>query len=537
MDRAAAISRLSDSGESWDFIVIGGGATGLGIAVDAATRGYRVALLEQGDFSESTSSKSTKLVHGGVRYLRGGEVGLVRESLRERGRLLRNAPGLVRPLSFVVPAYRLFDRFFYGSGLTLYDLLAGDLGIRSTEHLSTGDTLDRIPNLRESGLRGGTLYWDAQFDDARLAVAMARTASEHGAALANHIRVESLVRGQGRISGVIAVDRLSGEEVRLSGRVVINATGVFTDSVREMDEPDSGRIIAPSQGIHLVLDRRFLGGEVAMMLPSTDDGRVLFAIPWMNRTLLGTTDTAGVDVELNPRPLRDEIDYLLEHAGRYLAEAPTRSDIRATFAGLRPLVREGGGDKGLSTSKISRDHYLAVSESGLVTMAGGKWTTYRQMAEDAVDRAIEVGGLEGRPCRTQDLPLSGGTLSEGTLSGENLPGGESAGPAEENLEAGDRLHPALPYRWTDVEKAVREEMAMTVPDVLARRLRALFIDSEAARQVAPGTAARMRAWLGRDEAWEREQLALFEDELPGFSAKDQSAPMSQSPSSDLSEGS
>lgn len=512
MNRTELLDRLSDPSESWDIIVIGGGATGLGIAVDAASRGYRTALLEQADFAESTSSKSTKLVHGGVRYLRGGEVGLVRESLRERGRLLRNAPGLVKPLSFVVPAYRWYERFFYGSGLTLYDLLAGRLGIRSTGHLSKWETISEIPNLRGDGLFGGTLYWDGQFDDSRLAVAMARTAVEHGAAVVNHTRVEELVKENGKVTGVAARDGIDGREFRLKSRVVINATGVFTDSVREMDlGKGADPIIAPSQGIHIVLDKKFLGGKTGIMIPNTDDGRVLFAIPWHNRTLLGTTDTGGVAVELNPRPLAEEVDYLIDHAGRYFSEKPTLADVRATFAGLRPLVKPGG--KAGDTSRISRSHHLAVSDSGMITMAGGKWTTYRQMAEDAVDRAIEVGGLEAQPCCTADLTLLGA----------------EANPVDSK---GELLDSDLPYTKEDVDRAVSEEMAMTLPDLLCRRTRAMFLDVEAARRIAPAVVKRMAERGGNSAAWEKEQLENLEKVLPTYSP-----PVSHSPSLVASEGS
>nr|MBP6785838.1 glycerol-3-phosphate dehydrogenase/oxidase [Verrucomicrobiales bacterium] len=309
MNRNAQLIRFADASEQWDIIVIGGGATGLGIAADAATRGYRTALLEQADFAEGTSSKSTKLIHGGVRYLRSGEIGLVRESLRERGRLLRNAPNVVIPLPFVVPAYRWYERAFYGVGMTIYDLLAGKLGMGPTGHLSAKSVAVQIPNLLQNGLYGGTLYWDGQFDDARLAIAMARTAVANGAAVANHVQVEELVRESGRIAGVVARDQLDGRDYRLRGRVVINATGVFTDSVRRMDDPGAEAVIRPSQGIHLVLDRRFLGGETAVMIPSTEDGRVLFVIPWQNRVILGTTDTEPVPIELHPKPLAEEIDY------------------------------------------------------------------------------------------------------------------------------------------------------------------------------------------------------------------------------------
>lgn len=322
MHRSDQLARLADRSEKWDLIIIGGGATGLAIALDAATRGYRTALLEQADFSEGTSSKSTKLIHGGVRYLRSGEIGLVRESLRERGRLLRNAPNVVRPLDFVVPAYRGHERFFYGAGLTLYDLLAGKAGLGATGHPGKSGVMDRVPNLRGKGLRGGTLYRDGQFDDARLAVAMAKTAVAGGAAVVNHVKVIELIKANGRVAGVVASDRLDGTEYRLEGKIVINATGVFTDSVRRMDEPRAAAVVRPSQGIHLVFDRRFLGGDTAVMIPKTEDGRVLFAIPWMNRVILGTTDTEPVPVELHPRAQEEEIDYLIRHAALYLREAP-----------------------------------------------------------------------------------------------------------------------------------------------------------------------------------------------------------------------
>ncbi len=514
MNRSESLARLADSSEEWDIVVIGGGATGLGIAVDAASRGYRTALLEQADFAEGTSSKSTKLIHGGVRYLRGGEVGLVRESLRERGRLLQNAPGLVEPLSFVVPAYRWYEQFFYGSGLTLYDLLAGDLGIRSTDHLSGAATIGEIPNLVKEGLYGSTLYWDGQFDDSRLAVAMATTADAHGAAVVNHAKVTGLVKEAGKVCGVEVSDLIDGHDLRLNTKTVINATGVFTDSVRKMDEAEAANIIAPSQGIHIVLDQKFLGGKTAIMIPSTDDGRVLFAIPWKNRMIVGTTDTGGVSVELSPRPLTEEVDYLIEHAGRYLDEKPKHSDIRATFAGLRPLVRLSGGAEG-NTSQISRSHHLAVSDSNLITMAGGKWTTYRQMAEDAVDCAKEIADLDLQPCLTANLPLTCGEL-----------------PGETAPKVTDLLDPELPYTNADVDRAVSEEMAMTLTDVLCRRTRSLFLDSAASERIAPLVLSRMAKELGRDASWEREQEVLFAEELKRYKL-----PMSQSPSVVLPEGS
>jgi len=492
LDRTEQLARLEDSNEVWDVIVIGGGATGLATALDATTRGYRTVLLEQADFAEGTSSKSTKLIHGGVRYLRNGEIGLVRESLRERGRLLRNAAGLVESLAFVVPAYRWHERIFYGTGLALYDRLAGDLGIGRTGHLGAAETRRRAPNLRKRGLHGSTLYWDAQFDDAALALAMARTAVAHGAVVLNHVRVTGLVKENGRVGGVEAKTRFRGREFRVKGRVVVNATGVFTDEIRRLDEPEAEESVRPSQGIHLVLDKRFLGGRTAVMIPKTEDGRVLFLIPWKDRLLLGTTDTEGVEVALHPRPLAEEIDYLIRHAGGYLEARPTHDDIRAVFAGLRPLAKPPQAKAGgKSTSSLSRSHVLYSSESGLVTMTGGKWTTCRQMGEEAVDRAAEVGGLPLRPSRTADLTLL-------------VP--EEGGPSE-------AIDPDLPYQKHQIDRAVREEMAMTLGDVLCRRTRCAFLDEKATSRCAPKVAARMAELLGRDARWIQEELDSFESAL------------------------
>jgi glycerol-3-phosphate dehydrogenase len=486
----------------------------MAIALDAASRGYKTALVEQADFSEGTSSKSTKLIHGGVRYLRNGEIGLVRESLRERGRLLRNAPGLVEALPFVVPAYRWHERILYGTGLTLYDALAAGLGIGRTEHPGKAAVLARLPNLRRRGLWGGTLYWDGQFDDAALVLAMARTATAHGAAVVNHARVVGLIKEGDRVAGAEVRTRFDGREFQVRAKAVVNATGVFTDEIRHLDDAGAEPVVRVSQGIHLVLDRRFLGGETAVMIPKTEDGRVLFLIPWKNRLLLGTTDTEGVETCLNPRPLAEEIDYLVRHAALYLEEAPRHSDIRAVFAGLRPLVsppRAKGG--GVSSASLSRSHCLFTSESGLVTMTGGKWTTCRQMGEDAVDRAAEVAGLGTRPCRTADLTL---------LTPDRAP-------------VKDPIDPELPfYDWSDIDRAVREDMALTLEDVLARRTRAALLDEAAALRCAPRVASRMAQLLGRDEAWAKAELAAFG---AGLLFAGQSPPTSQSPSLGDPEGS
>ncbi|MDF1816605.1 MAG: glycerol-3-phosphate dehydrogenase/oxidase [Verrucomicrobiales bacterium] len=496
MNRPEQIARLKDHRKDWDLVVIGGGATGLAIALDGASRGYETLLLEGADFAESTSSKSTKLIHGGVRYLRGGEISLVREALIERGRLLKNAPSLVKPLPFIVPAYRWFDRLFYGTGLALYDILAGDLGIGNTGHYSCSKTLEASPNLNRNGLRGGTWYWDAQFDDARLAIAMAKTAVSRGGLVLNHCKVTGLIKENDQVTGVFAKDAIDGAEFEIKAKTVINATGVFTDSVRKMDDADLPDVIMPSQGIHIVLDREFLKSTAGIMIPATDDGRVLFAIPWHNRVILGTTDTPGVPVELNPKPLEEEIDYLVEHAKRYLHQAPDHGDIKATFAGLRPLVRPPESEVG-KTSKISRKYSLFVSKSGLITMTGGKWTTCRAMAEAAIDRAIELGKLKPAACQTQDLRL----LDESSA--------EEIARVEENLKA--PLDGELPYTFADIAAAVRDEQAETLDDVLSRRTRCRILDRAATARCAPQVAAFMAKEKGYDETWITNQLQGLAD--------------------------
>ena len=489
MNRDANLQKLDDRSTQWDIIIVGGGATGLSAALDAATRGYRTLLVEQEDFSKGTSSRSTKLIHGGVRYLKQGNVSLVRESLHERGRLLRNAPHSVKPMPFVVPGYHWWEPVYYTIGLKLYDMLAGKLGIDRSRLLSKGATMQRLPGISPDGLSGGTLYYDAQFDDARLALAFARSADDAGACILNYVKVTGLEKtDSGKICGVHSVDTLSGQDYVVKAKVVINATGVFTDGVRRMDDAKVLDVIEPSQGIHLVLDRDFLPGDSAIMIPKTDDGRVLFAIPWLNRVLLGTTDTPGVPVELNPRPQQDEIDYLIEHAGRYLVKAPSHDDIRAIFAGLRPLVRPP--KQSGATSEISRDHSLFISDSGLVTIAGGKWTTCRKMAEDTIDQAYSIGGLEKQECVTHELRLN-----------------ESPETDAMPQDSRQNLHERLPYTQANVLVAVRHEMAQTLDDVLSRRTRCSFLDEKATAEIAPEVAKIMAAELGRDEQWIEAQLA------------------------------
>lgn len=515
MTREKLLERLDDTERVWDMIIIGGGATGLGTAVEAAGRGYHTLLLERGDFSVGTSSRSTKLIHGGVRYLKQGNLALVLEALHERGLLIRNAPHLVHNLAFVVPVYDWWEGPFYGVGLKFYDALAGRLGLGPSRHLTRAETLERIPTVEPAGLRGGIVYHDAQFDDARLAVSLALTLADLGGTPLTYMEVTGVVKSQGQASGVTVRDRETGREYRLAGRVMINATGVFCDSVRQMDDPGAEPVITPSQGVHLVLDRSFLPADSAVMVPRTDDGRVLFAVPWHGRVIVGTTDTPVSAVSSEPRPLEEEIGFLLDHAGRYLARRPERGDVLSVFAGLRPLVRHAGEE---ATAALSRDHTILVSGSGLVTVTGGKWTTYRRMGEDAVERAAQVAGLAERPS------ASAGQRIHGWCEGEQAEPwgvyGSDAGQVRaliaEEASWDALLHPGLPFRACQVIWAVRREYARTVEDVLARRTRALFLDARASMAMAPGVARLMAAELGRDEAWRQRQVAEFQDLAAGY---------------------
>ncbi len=520
MNRAALLSRLLDPGEAWDVLVVGGGATGLGSAVDAAARGYRTALVEGHDFAKGTSSRSTKLVHGGVRYLQRGNVALVLDALRERGRLLRNAPHLVRNLAFVVPSYDWWEGPFYGAGLKLYDLLAGRMGLEPSRFLSRDETLDHIPTLEPHGLRGGVVYHDAQFDDARLAITLARTLADLGGVAVNYVTVVGLLKEEGMVRGARVRDEETGAEAEVRARVVVNATGVFADDLRRMDDPGSPAILAPSQGIHLVLDRRFQPGESAILVPHTDDGRVLFAVPWYDRVVVGTTDTPAAERSLEPRPFPAEVEFLLTHIARYLTQDPRPEDVLSCFAGLRPLVRGShAGDAAEKTAALSRDHTLLVSPSGLITITGGKWTTYRRMGEDAIDQAVLVAGLDERPSPTADLRLHG-------WSDEARPGADWTDYGTDarslaRLAAGrsgwdEPLHLNLPYRACEVIWAARHEMARTVEDVLARRTRALFLDARASVEIAPRVAGLLAEELGKDEGWQRSQVEVYRELARGY---------------------
>jgi glycerol-3-phosphate dehydrogenase len=509
MKRERALAAL-DQERAWDFIVVGGGATGLGVAIDAASRGYRTLLLERGDIAQGTSSRSTKLVHGGVRYLQQGNVALVIDALKERGLLLANAPHLVRNLSFVVPNYEWWEGPFYGIGLKMYDLLAGRQGFGRSRVLSRDRTLQLLPTLEPEGLNGGVIYYDGQFDDARLAINMAQTAMEQGSVVLNYVDVTGLVKEDGLVLGVRARDAETGREWELRAGAVVNATGPWTDELRRMDDPAARRLVRHSQGVHLVLPRDFLPGESAIMVPRTDDGRVLFAIPWHDRVLVGTTDTPVAEASPEPVPLEEEIEFLLEHAGRYLDRDPVRGDVLSVFAGLRPLVG-GEGAEG-STASLSRDHTLVISDGGLVTITGGKWTTYRKMAEDTVDQAATMAGLEDRPCVTRTLHLHG-HHRHAERFGELEDYGSDAPALRELFEEDPRyarpLHDAFPIRGGQVVWAVRHELARTVEDFLSRRTRALVLDARAAMAAAPAVADLMAEELGRDRAWVDGQVEAF----------------------------
>ena len=509
MNRARSLARLlADRPDPWDIAIVGGGATGVGAAVDAASRGYAVCLLEQSDFGKGTSSRSTKLVHGGVRYLRQGNVALVMEALKERGLLRRNAPHLVHDLAFVVPTYAWWEAAFYGIGMKVYDLLALRYGFGHSRLLNREQVLERIPTLERHGLRGGVVYHDGQFDDSRLLIDLCRTADEHGAALVNYARVTALTHDDaGLVDGLLFEDAETGQVYALRARCVVNATGPFTDTVRRMDDPSAAAMIAPSQGVHVVLDPSFLPGDTAVMVPRTRDGRVMFAIPWHGHTLLGTTDTPITDVSLEPTPLDHEITFILETASRYLAKRPTRADVLSVFTGIRSLVKATGVN---DTAALSRDHTIRVAKSGLLTIAGGKWTTYRRMAEDCIDHAAALAGLDERPCVTRTLRVHGHHDHAGQFGDLSAYGSDA--PAVRALMDGalaERLHEALPIYAAQVVWAVRHEMARTVDDVLARRTRALLLNARAALAMAPRVARLMAAELGRDAAWEAAQVAEF----------------------------
>jgi glycerol-3-phosphate dehydrogenase len=509
--REELIKSLNDAAKEWDIIVVGGGATGLGTALDAASRGYQTLLLEQADFAKGTSSRSTKLVHGGVRYLAQGNIGLVREALHERGLLLKNAPHLVKNLPFIIPVYSWFDKQFYSMGLRMYDLLAGKLSFGKTKSISKAEIIKLLPGIKQKGLHGGVVYHDGQFDDSRLAINLAQTCLEQGATVLNYFKVTGLIKDkQQKITGVKAVDQETGRKYQIKGKIIINATGVFVDDLLQMDSPEKKPTVRPSQGVHLVLDRSFMPSEDALMIPKTDDGRVLFAVPWHNKLVVGTTDTPLNSHSLEPVAMDSEIDFILNTTAKYLTKAPERKDVLSVFAGLRPLAAPQGDSS--KTKEISRSHKIIVSPSGLLTITGGKWTTYRKMAEDVVDRAIGIGNLSPFICKTEDLPIHGSAQEIDQHDHLYVYGSDRRQVlelAKEDKNWKEKLHPRYDYLEAEVVWAIRHEMARTVEDVLARRLRLLFLDARAAIAAAPLTAKLMADELGKDAIWQNEQVAAF----------------------------
>lgn len=514
-DRAALLATLEHE-RRWDVIVIGGGATGLGTAVDAASRGYRTLLLEAADFAKGTSSKATKLVHGGVRYLAQGNIGLVREALYERGLLARNAPHLVWPLGFVVPAYQLLDQPFYGIGLKVYDMLAGRLNLASSRWLDHREALAAAPTLAEHvggrPLRGANLYYDGQFDDARLAIALMRTLFDVGGVAVNYMRVTGLSLQSGVVNGVTVRDMLGDATLTLRADCVINATGVWVDAVRQMEDGQAATMVAPSQGVHLTLPRSFLPGDRAILVPKTDDGRVLFMVPWNGHTIVGTTDTPRRDLPLEPRADDDDVDFILDTAARYLSRTPTRADVTSVWAGLRPLVKATGES---STASLSREHTIVVSKAGLITVTGGKWTTYRKMAEDVVDTAIRRQMVPAAPCVTADLPLHGAGAATGSHVPDRYYGTDIA--LLRTLPGADAMiDPDAGLTEAHVRFAARYELARRVEDVLARRNRLLFLDARAAVAAAPRVAAILAEELGYDAAWQAAEVDSFGEVARGY---------------------
>lgn len=503
--------KILKSTPAWEIIIIGGGGTGLGAALDAASRGYKTLLLEQADFAKGTSSRSTKLVHGGVRYLAQGNISLVYEALHERGLLLKNAPHLVHMQLFIIPCYSWWGQIFYGAGLKVYDWMAMRFRFKKTAFLSARKVAELLPNILNKGLKGGVGYYDGQFDDARLAINIAQTCVEKNGVVLNYVKVSGLLRdGKGMISGVKAVDTRSGQEFHLQSKVVINATGVFVDEILQMDSPLRQPLVRYSQGVHVVLDSSFLKGKDALMIPKTPDGRVLFALPWHGHVLVGTTDTPLDKNSIEPVALENEVNFILDTAGQYLVHKPARKDVLSVFAGLRPLAASGK-DTG-KTKEISRSHKLIVSPSGLVTITGGKWTTYRRMAEDTINEAIKVGGLPAKPCATSELKIHGHvdrlpSLGHLAIYGSDAPSIQNL--VKERPALGEKLHEMFPHIQAEVVWAIHHEMAMTVEDVLARRLRVLFLNARAAIDMAPQVARLMAMELNYDGDWQRKQVEDF----------------------------
>jgi glycerol-3-phosphate dehydrogenase len=512
MKRDENLQQLANKAQIWDIVVIGGGSSGLGVALDATSRGLSVLLLEKSDFAKGTSSRSTKLLHGGVRYLAQGDVMLVLEALKERGLLLQNAPHLSNIQPFIIPIYSWFDRIQYSLGLKIYDWMAGSLRLGKSKFISRKETIERLPTILQKNLKGGVIYYDGQFDDARLAINIAQTADSAGACVLNYLEVRALTKNaDGKLTGLEAVDKLSQKAYSVSAKMIVNATGVFADKILQLDNPEAKSMIQPSQGIHLVVEQDFLGSQNALMIPKTKDGRVLFAVPWQGKLVIGTTDTLRQKPKLEPEALEREIDFVLETAGNYMVRKPTRADVLAVFAGLRPLARPKEGST--KTKEISRSHKLIVSDSGLVTLTGGKWTTFRKMGEDTVNYFTQITGQKLEKTSSAALKIHGYTKS--MIPGHWFMYGADAKAIQQlsldNPKWSACIHPQYPYTEAEVIWAVREEMAVKIEDVLSRRIRILILDARAAIEAAPKVASLMALELGKNEKWIEKQLADFQN--------------------------
>ena len=533
MNREDHVNALKNN--DFDMLIIGGGATGAGVALDAASRGLKTALVERDDFAAGTSSRSTKLIHGGVRYLEAAvkhfdrtQFNLVRDALKERAILLEIAPHLARPIPLVTPIYNLLEVPYVMTGLKLYDWLAGKANLTPSRFVDAHEALNRFPMLKAEGLRGGVIYYDGQFDDARMNVSIALTAAEQGAKVANHVEVTDLLKENGRVSGAWLRDTLTGDTFEVAAKVVVNATGPFADKVRQMDDPDAKPMLSASSGVHIVLDERFSPPETGLLIPETEDGRVLFLLPWLGHTLVGTTDQPA-DIQPNPKADEDDVEYILRHIHRYFSIPVDRSDVKATWSGLRPLVSDPNA---ADTAKLSRDHVINISDSKLLTIAGGKWTTYRKMALDTVNEAQKLGDLGGADePKTAKIKLVGGEAYSASAAGQlqedyglesdvasylNRAYGDRAPKLADLAQngLGERLVPGHHYLNAEVVYGAREEAARSTVDILARRTRLSFLDTEATSNAIPKVSKLLAEELG----WDDEKVAADQEEARAYFA-------------------
>jgi len=516
LNRSQQIQQLKST-HHWDIIIIGGGATGLGAAVDAAARGYKTLLVEQYDFGKGTSSRSTKLIHGGVRYLQQGNIRLVRDALKERGLLLKNAPHLAHRLKLVMPSYRWYETLYYGLGLKVYNFLSGKLSLGKSEMLSIKRTQEYIKGLDGKRLSGGVAYYDGQFDDARLCVTLALTAADVGGTILNYAKVVNLIRENDKVKGVVIHDTINNETFEARSTIVVNATGVFVDEVLKMDDDGLEKAISPSQGIHIVVDKQFFPGEQALFIPRTDDGRVLFAVPFHDKVIIGTTDTSVEQASIEPVAKEEEVEFVINHFNRYVHTGLQRSDVKSVFAGLRPLIKIPGQKK---TAVLPRDHTIWESKGGMINISGGKWTTYRKMAQEVILKSHYAGGLAYTRCQTETMKLHGWIKKPDYDDPLHYYGSDAAAIRYlQHQGYSQTIHPDLHYTVAEVMWAVGNEMAMTVEDVLSRRTRALVLDAKAAIEAAPLVADIMMKEMNKDEAWKQQQLEAFYKVAEGYLLK------------------